>query len=314
MRKISVIIPSYNASATIPRCLQSLHEQQPDCEFEVIVVDSSDDGTEKLIEKTYHAVKLVHLPEKTMPSRARNVGAAKATGEILAFTDSDCVPDRKWLENIAKNFGNGHEIVGGSVQNGRPESWISRAEYYIEFREFSVNSPKREIRFLPSCNFAIARSLFEHIGGFPDVRASEDTLFAHKLAEQGHKIIFDPEVKIKHLNRNKWRPYLKNQFILGKYAAVVRKVLPMPGGFFVKMPYAFPLLPWVRTLRTLQFILQNSFKDGLQQLFEFLLIYPIFFIGSMVWSYGFYCGIKTPEQEAVQKGHVFCHSRESGNL
>jgi glycosyltransferase involved in cell wall biosynthesis len=272
--------------------LNSVLAQNIDDEFEVIVVDSSSDGTDELIREAYPEVKLVHLKQKAIPGEARNLGAAEAEGEFLAFTDSDCIPDQNWLRNILENLNLGHKVVGGGIENARPESFISRAEYYIEFREFSPNSPKREIRFLPSCNFSISRSVFEQIGGFPDVRASEDALFSHQLTDKGFKIIFDPNVKIQHQNRDKWRPYLRNQFILGKYAAVVRRILPMPGGFFVKIPYAFPILPWIRTARTLRFIFQNSFGRAVRQLFDFLIIYPIFFVGSMVWSYGFYCGIK----------------------
>lgn len=289
--RISVIVPSYNSRRTIGTCLQSLFKQTCDQSFEVIVVDSSSDGTDQGIAEIFPDAKLIHLQEKTIPGTARNIGAQQARGEILAFTDSDCIPASDWLQTICENISSGYGIVGGSVENGRPESMISRAEYYIEFREFSTSSPKREIRFLPSCNFAIRKSVFDAVNGFPEVRASEDTFFAHNLTEQGHKILFDPEVRIKHLNRNQWKPYLQNQFVIGKYAAVVRKLLPMPGAFFVRVPYAFPILPVVRTLRTLQFIFQNSFKHAVQQLLDFLLIYPIFFVGSMVWSYGFYCGI-----------------------
>ncbi len=292
MKRISVIIPSFNSSTTIQHCLKAVLSQNVGEEFEVVVVDSSSDGTEKVIQESFPEVKLFHLKEKAIPGEARNIGAKQAKGDILAFTDSDCIPDESWLRGVVENFESGTQIVGGGVENGRPESLISRAEYYIEFREFSSNSPKREIRFLPSCNFSIQRAIFEQIGGFPDVRASEDALLAHQLTEKGFKIVFDPSVKVKHLNRNRWSPYLRNQYVLGKYAAIVRRIMPMPGGFFVKIPYAFPILPWIRTARTLRFIFQNSFKRVVQQFFEFLIIYPIFFVGSLVWSYGFYCGIK----------------------
>ena len=303
MMKVSVIIPSYNSAETVLNCLESLTKQQIDEPFEIIVVDSSSDGTNDMVAQNFPDVRLIRLEQKTIPSKGRNIGAGKAQSEYLVFTDSDCTPEKDWLKNILKNISAGNDIIGGSVENGRPESLISRAEYFIEFREFSSSSSKREIRFLPSCNFAIKKSIFDAIGGFPEVRASEDTLFAHKLTEKGHKIVFDPAVKIKHLNRNKWRPYLKNQYILGKYAAHVRKILPMPGGFFVKIPYVFPLLPIVRTLRTLQFIFQSKFADAAKLLIDFLIVYPIFLLGSMVWSYGFFIGVRMDEDaQSYDKG------------
>lgn len=294
-----MIVPSFNSTATIRNCLGSIFDQDVDEPFEVIVVDSSSDGTEALIRKDFPEVELLHLGEQTMPARARNLGAERARGDLLAFTDADCLPERDWLRSMIKNFDAGETIVGGSVLNGRPESLISRAEYFIEFREFSADSPARRVRFLPSCNFAIRRSVFEEAGGFPEVRASEDALLAHRLTARGHTIWFDPAVRVRHLNRDRWRPYLRNQYILGKYAAVVRKLLPMPGGFFLKIPFAFPVLPLVRTLRTLQFILQNSPGSAARQLLEFLLVYPIFFAGSVVWSVGFWRGATGDESLAL---------------
>jgi glycosyltransferase involved in cell wall biosynthesis len=292
MPQISVIIPSYNSKQTIERCLRCLHQQSISIAYEIIVVDSSDDGTEIIVQQHFPNIHLIHLDKKTIPGEGRNIGAQHAKGEVLAFTDADCMPSDDWLSNIWNNIQSNINIIGGSVENGRPESMISRAEYYIEFREFSKTSKKRKIRFLPSCNFAIKRDIFEKSGGFPDVRASEDVLFAHKLSKQNYSIWFDPEISIKHLNRNRLQPYLSNQYILGKYSAVVRKILPMPSGFLVKIPYAFPLLPMIRTIRTIQFICHGSFRNAVKQLLDFLLIYPIFFLGTVYWSYGFFKGAK----------------------
>lgn len=301
MPKISVIIPSYNSSSTIVQCLRSVVEQDIDEEYEILVVDSSTDGTEKMILRLFPTVTVLHQADKTIPGTARNIGAQKAKGEILAFTDSDCIVDRTWLREIVKNVEHNHPIVGGSVENARPENPISRAEYFIEFREFSRYSPKREVRFLPSCNFAIRKEIFDDLGGFPAIRASEDTLFAYKLTQQNFTIFFDPSIKISHLNRDKLTPYLANQFILGKYGALVRKIVPMPGGFFVKIPYAFPLLPLVRTLRTLQFLVQNGLKKAPRQLFDFFMVYPIFLLGAIAWSYGFFCGTRMDEKVELEQ-------------
>jgi glycosyltransferase involved in cell wall biosynthesis len=300
MPKISVIIPSYNSSRTIACCLKCVLHQVVDVDYDIVVVDSSSDGTEKKIAGEFPDVRVIHLNEKTIPGKGRNIGAQHSRGEILAFTDSDCMPARDWLQNIVISLQSGKNIVGGSVENGRPESMISKAEYFIEFREFSPASPRRKIRFLPSCNFAIKREVFEQAGGFPDVRASEDTLFAHQLVKRGYEIWFDPKIGIKHLNRCTLRPYLANQYVLGKYSAVVRKILPMPGGFFIKIPYAFPVLPIIRTIRTLQFISRNSFKDALRQFLDFLAVYPIFLLGSCVWSFGFFKGARMQEEVLKQ--------------
>src|SRR3990172_12839926 len=85
---ISVIIPNYNACATIGRCLEAVFSSRYE-NFEVIVVDdcSTDDSVE-IIER--FPCKLIRLPARSGAARARNVGALSSTGELLFFTDSDC--------------------------------------------------------------------------------------------------------------------------------------------------------------------------------------------------------------------------------
>jgi glycosyltransferase involved in cell wall biosynthesis len=291
--QISVIIPSYNSCATIESCLQAVLSQDVEEGFEVIVVDSSTDDTPQIIQSRFPQVRLVHRAERLIPSAARNVGIEVAKGELLAFTDADCLPDKQWLQNIVEAHQSEYLIIGGSVSNGRPHSRLSRAEYFIEFREFSSSSPRREVRFLPTCNLSAKRELFDCVGLFPNVRASEDTLFAHRLQKHGIPILFVPEIRIAHLNRDRWQPYLKNQMTLGENAAMVRRIMSMPGSRFAKMPFLFPVLPLVRTLRTLQFIFQNPLRQALSQLLGFVAIYPHFFLGSVAWSLGFYRGART---------------------
>ena len=77
---VSVVIPSYNARATIERCLASVLAQELEGGFEVWLVDSSDDGTGELVEERFPGVNLVRFPERTLPGPARNEGIRRARG------------------------------------------------------------------------------------------------------------------------------------------------------------------------------------------------------------------------------------------
>ena len=131
---ISIIIPSYNSKKTIMQCLNSVLNQSYKGIDQVIVVDSSDDGTDEVIKDFFPSVKLIHLREKTLPGAARNIGAGATNSEYIAFTDTDCIVDYYWIENILHRMENGgHDAVGGVILNGTPESWSGTLGYLNEF-------------------------------------------------------------------------------------------------------------------------------------------------------------------------------------
>ena len=98
--KISVIIPAYNASGTIDACLDSVKQLDPPALEIIVVDDASTDNTAFLA--TQKDVQVIRLERNQGPGQARNKGANKALGEYIAFTDSDCIVPRDWVErNLA---------------------------------------------------------------------------------------------------------------------------------------------------------------------------------------------------------------------
>ena len=97
---ISVVIPARNAEDIIANCLKSLEElDYPKDRFEVLVVDGlSTDRTREIAKN--HGATVVENPGLRVVS-ARNTGFEAAQGELIAFSDADCVMDRNWLKNSA---------------------------------------------------------------------------------------------------------------------------------------------------------------------------------------------------------------------
>ena len=102
--KYSVIVPAYNAGKTIGDCLGALTRQSlVPAVYEIIVVDDgSKDGTAEIV-KTF-SVRYLRQANRG-PATARNHGAREARGEIILFTDSDCVPSADWIAEMTKPFG-----------------------------------------------------------------------------------------------------------------------------------------------------------------------------------------------------------------
>ena len=286
MIKASIIIPSYNPKKTIKACLGSLASQAAKNSAEIIVVDSSNDGSASLIKAEFPSVKLTRLAKKTMPSVARNIGVKKARGKIIAFIDSDCIAEKNWLGKMLSSQ-ESEKIVGGSVGNANPEKLLSWVSYLSEFSEFLPGNPKAFKRFVPTCNASYAKGLFEKHGFFPEIRASEDVLFNWKLVKGGEKVFFNPEIKVYHLNKTSLAAILENQSMLGFYSAVARKRENIEGKFFVRF---FPLaafLPFLRLARVFSRVLFWNQK----MLPLFLAASPLILLAFFYWAFGFLQGV-----------------------
>jgi glycosyltransferase involved in cell wall biosynthesis len=189
--KISVIIPSKNSERTIAKCLNSVLNQieKP---FEIIVVDGgSKDKTRKIAERLGAKVIIEPHHKGNSPGMARNYGAKYANGEVLAFLDSDCYPEKTWLSKI-KNFLKDEKIgiYGIIVRDGRG-SILSKAYHYL-IREITYD-------FSPSRCMAIKKCVFDQVNGFDEtLTAGEDNDLSYRVKKLGYKIIIDRETKVYH--------------------------------------------------------------------------------------------------------------------
>jgi glycosyltransferase involved in cell wall biosynthesis len=290
MNKISVIIPSYNSSLTIGQTIKTLLSQsQRDLISEIIIVDSSQDKTTpKLLSEYESEVKIIRLSSKAYPSVARNIGVSASSGEILVFFDADVYPDDLCFKKIIDAYNNGCMVGGGSIaipsfQKGKV---IPLAQYYLQFNEYIPFGKSREKKFVPSCNMFCDKELFKKIGGFPEIRASEDVLFglnANKIT----KVWFIPDAKVYHIFRENLKCFLKNQILLGEHIIYYRKI------YYKSFVYngVFPifLFPFILIFK-LSRIIYRIFNSGYYHIRNFLKSSPLFLLGLIFWSYGFIKG------------------------
>ncbi len=286
----SVIIASYNSEKTIRRCLQSLRKQTTKRRFEVFVVDSGNDATADIVRSEFPEVQLIQLEKKTAPGAARNLGIHRARGELLAFIDSDCMADPDWLDQIERSMEeHGVNIVYGALKNGTPWHPVGTTAFYIEFNEFLPGSPKHFSTIFLGGNLGIRKSVFERHGVYyNDFVASEDTLLAWELTQRGEKILFDPRIRVTHINRTQLLPMLRHQVMLGWYSGRARRESNLYGRLLVRWRGLCLLLPLIRWLRASARIVRASVWDYV----KFVSIMPLYFLASAFWSYGFMKGIQ----------------------
>jgi glycosyltransferase involved in cell wall biosynthesis len=113
---VSVVIPTYNRRQMLEKCLLTLFKQTyPNKSYEILVIDNGFiDGSKELIEelRNISPVSLKYIIQKKKgAANARNMGILEARGEIIAFTDDDCIVDKGWLENLVSFFKDS-EIIG----------------------------------------------------------------------------------------------------------------------------------------------------------------------------------------------------------
>ena len=279
---ISVIIPAYNAKATILKTLTHLFQQDYEGEFEIIVVNSSQDNLKEIIQQRFPDVRVIQLEKRAYTGDAKNAALKEAKGEIIAFIDSDCIAEKNWLSTIKKLYTKGFKIVGGAIGNTNPGHIVSKAEYFLEVIQLSPGSRARYVSLISTANSFFAREIFEKYGPFPTIRKGVDMLFSYALIKKGEKLLFSPDMKIYHACSTNFLKYLKKQIYHGEYSILARKEAGMPGSFLSNNIFLIPFLPIVRTFFVLKHVLLldiNLTKDLLES-------FPIFLLGTLAWSYG----------------------------
>lgn len=287
----SVIIPSYNSSGTIAHTLNGLLNQMEIDDYEIIVVDSSDDGEfENVIKKfkSQDKIRFIRSEKKLSPSEGRNLGITHSAGSLLVFLDSDVIPSPCLLNKIKTSYEAGHMAGGGGIEipDFQKETTIALAQYYLQFNEYLPVGEKRVKQFIPSCNFYCDRDLLKQVGGFPDLRASEDVVLGLSLGKIT-EIWFMPEATVFHIFRENWDRFLDNQKLLGKYVAIYRQntsnSITQRGILPVTLSPVFYAIKFVR-------IAPRIFKAGGFHIRQFFKSLPIFLIGLLFWTLGFIQG------------------------
>jgi len=208
----SIIIPTYNDWQRLEKCVGRLHPSVQGMDgYEIIVIDNAGEhNPPEWITKLVH-IRLVHEPNPGSYT-ARNKGASLATGRFLAFTDSDCVPDSRWLANALAFFNrNRCDMIGGTVEIFRDEGggdWAYIYEKNLAFQQ-AVNIAKGHS---VTANFFIRRDVFESLGGFDDsIKSGGDFEFSKRAVDSGHTLEYAPDVLVLHPARKSVRTLLKKQ-------------------------------------------------------------------------------------------------------
>lgn len=210
---ISVVIPVYNCRKTMAGCLDSLSKQDYPSYEVVVVDDGSTDDTVKICE-LYPDVRITSI-KNGGPSKARNVGIRMARGEMVAFTDGDCIADKEWLTELEKGFSSSEVAgVGGNQRSPHDETDFGKlvqeifemlgiVTYYIQ-----TANKMGETEHNPSCNSAYRRHVLEEVGGFDETLwPGEDVDLDFRIRQRNYKLIYNPKALVRHYRPKTYRGF-----------------------------------------------------------------------------------------------------------
>jgi len=219
--RTTVVVPVRNNEDTIAPVLQALTNQDYK-NYEVIVVDgSSTDQTRDIA--TRYPVKIL-IEEGRGPNHARNLGVQNASGEIVAFIDGDCKPDKEWLKALVENF-TSPEVGcgGGTIAVWNEKSYLARYGFWAKipvmprFESRMIQHTKRFNELPVSANMAVKKEVFTKAGLFDTAFCGgfEETDLLWRIVKAGYKIIADPKAVVYHRHRTTLRGLLKQTWAYG---------------------------------------------------------------------------------------------------
>lgn len=200
----SVMVPHYHDLAGLARCLDSLERQTypADC-FEIIVADNaSPEGREAVEAIIRGRARLVVVPEKGA-GPARNGAVALATGEILAFTDSDCVTEPDWLRQGVAALRAGDVAGGRMIVLVETPGAPAPTEAFEAVFGFDNRRYVEKMGFTVTANLFCPRAVFERVGGFR-VGMSEDLEWCGRARAAGFELVYAPLAVVGHPARRSW--------------------------------------------------------------------------------------------------------------
>lgn len=224
---ISVIVCTYNGSATLSECLASLQKlNHPD--YEVLVVDDGSTEDIRRLVAAFPEVRYVRQEHAGL-SAARNRGMKEARGSILAYTDDDCLADEDWLLHLTRGFDAPEWVAcGGPNIPPGPRNAAEAIVAAAPGAPAHVMLNDLEAEHLPGCNLAIRKTALEAIGGFREhyQTAGDDVDVCWRLRDAGGKLRFQPGAMVWHHRRRCFSAYLKQQRGYGHAEALLMKDHP----------------------------------------------------------------------------------------
>ncbi|MBZ8180606.1 glycosyltransferase [Oscillatoria salina] len=208
---VSVIVPVYNHAEHLKLCLAALARQTyPKNCYEVIVIDNGSDDAENIKKIVNQFTQTCFTSESTPGSyAARNQGLSIAKGEIIAFTDADCIPNHNWLEKGVENL---QKVPNCGLVAGKIELFFQNmvqptpVELYESITAFPQEKLLAEKHGGATANIFTFKKVFDRVGKFNNtLKSNGDLEWGYRVYQQGYPQIYAEDVRVLHPARTSWK-------------------------------------------------------------------------------------------------------------
>jgi glycosyltransferase involved in cell wall biosynthesis len=239
---VSVIIPVFNDLHRLKKCLQALESQTYRRDrYEIIVVDNGSDENIESIEVLFPRVRISY--ERSAGSyAARNRGICLAKGEIIAFTDSDCIPTSDWIAKGVEHLQHTKKcgLVGGKIElfYKKPQSPTS-IELYDQMTFLDQEKYIGEYHFAATANAFTYKNVIEDVGPFnASLKSSGDSEWGKRVYEAGYRLVYANNARVFHPTRH-------------SFSQLRRKIVRHTGGRYLTETEEFSMMGLLREVRKL---------------------------------------------------------------
>jgi glycosyltransferase involved in cell wall biosynthesis len=242
---ISVVVAVLNAANTLSSCIAALAEQDYSApRVELIFVDNgSTDGSLDLLQ----SARGIHALQESRPGAyaARNAGAAAATGDILAFTDPDCIVAPGWLNAVAHAFESPSCSVALGMRRPSPDVGLNRllGDYEVAKDQWMLSAGDPRKCYGYTNTMAVRRAAWERCGPFDDRPRGADTIFVRRVVDTAgcHAVRWEPGMRVSHLEVDGPLTYFLKAYTYGRSMQSYRHVVPVSPLSFRDRLYVFGL-------------------------------------------------------------------------
>jgi glycosyltransferase involved in cell wall biosynthesis len=280
MPRVSVIIPAFYSTETLPRCLAGLRKQRFR-DFEVVLVNSSPEtATGDLIHRDFPEVRFEQSPVRLLPHAARNVAVRLAQGEILVFTDPDCYMHPDPIEQLVAAQESGHLLVGGAIENA-DGGWWELGVHLAKFAWWLPGGRPATRPDLPTAIAAYSRSVWNQVGPFDENSWCGDSMIVRRFISNQGVAWFEPTAIVDHHHLSGAREFFQERYTRGVDYGKNRSKHSRWSRFRIGLQLAsFPLLPFLMTARSLYYA-ASSGRIG-----DAIFTFPIILAANTAWCLG----------------------------
>jgi GT2 family glycosyltransferase len=227
----SIIIPTFNGASRIGNCLDALLEQSAERDVEILVVnDGSTDNTIEVVRR-YSTVSLIDQANAG-PAAARNRGAMESGGELLLFTDDDCVPAPQWLDSMLEPFRD-PEVVGVKGAYRTRQKCLTARFVQTEYEDrYRLMNGSDSIDFVDTYSAAFRRQHFCEMNGYDTsfpVACAEDIELSYRMSNAGWKMRFVPSAAVYHTHPKTLRDYAAKKYKFAFWRVMAVRKNPRKG-------------------------------------------------------------------------------------